>query len=113
MEHGGHDLDNRRLVRVVLGKLERELEGACEADGFDGQHISERRLQRWISSDQDTLRRCFGLIPPSHGVSSGPKMTAFHFMMLSGFGEPLAPSGGSDCSRLKSLISRCKQGKAL
>jgi hypothetical protein len=34
--------------------------------------------------------------PPSQGVSSGPNMTAFHFMMLSGFGEPLAPSGGSD-----------------
>lgn len=29
MEHGRHDLHDRRLVRVVLCKLQRQLEGAC------------------------------------------------------------------------------------
>jgi hypothetical protein len=36
----------------------------------------------------------------------GPKMTAFHIMMLSALGEPLIPIGGSVESRLKSRIRR-------
>ena len=38
--------------------------------------------------------------------SRGPKMTAFHIMILSEFGEPLIPTGGSLASRLKSRIRR-------
>jgi hypothetical protein len=36
----------------------------------------------------------------------GPKMTAFQIMILSGFGDPLIPTGGSLASRLKSRIRR-------
>ena len=36
----------------------------------------------------------------------GPKMTAFHNMMLFSPGAPETPAGGSSCSLLKSLISR-------
>ena len=45
--------------------------------------------------------------PPSHGVSSGPKITAFQRRMLSAVGEPLTPCGGSCCRRRKSRIRRC------
>jgi hypothetical protein len=44
--------------------------------------------------------------PPSHGVSSGPKITAFQRRMLSAVGEPLTPCGGSCCRRRKSRIRR-------
>lgn len=33
-------------------------------------------------------------------------MTAFQIMILSGLGEPLIPTGGSEASRLKSRIRR-------
>ena len=36
----------------------------------------------------------------------GPKMTAFHIMMLSASGLPEMPIGGSDARRLKSRIRR-------
>ena len=39
----------------------------------------------------------------------GPKMTAFHSMMLSGHGLPEMPSGGSVESRLKSRMRRRRQ----
>jgi hypothetical protein len=39
----------------------------------------------------------------------GPKMTAFHNMMLSGHGLPEIPPGGSLESRLKSRIRRLLQ----
>ena len=38
--------------------------------------------------------------------SRGPKMTAFHIMILSEFGDPLIPTGGSLASRLKSRMRR-------
>jgi hypothetical protein len=38
--------------------------------------------------------------------SRGPKMTAFHIMMLSALGDPLIPTGGSVDSRRKSRIRR-------
>lgn len=40
------------------------------------------------------------VVPPSQGVSSGPKMTAFQCIMLEGLGEALMPSGGSYTKRL-------------
>ncbi len=46
-------------------------------------------------------------LPPSQTVSSGPKITAFQSLMLSGLGEPLTPCGGSCCRRRKSRISLC------
>lgn len=36
----------------------------------------------------------------------GPKMTAFHIIILSESGLPEIPIGGSDANRLKSRISR-------
>lgn len=36
----------------------------------------------------------------------GPKMTAFHTMMLSGLGLPEIPMGASEVRRLKSRIRR-------
>ena len=59
-------------------------------------------------------------VPSSNGVSCGPKMTAFHNMMLLSLGAPdtpsdndqryfintfILPAGGSCCNLLKSLIS--------
>lgn len=44
--------------------------------------------------------------PSSKGVSGGPNITAFHTMILSGFGLPEIPTGASDAKRLKSRISR-------
>eukprot|EP00958_Prasinococcus_capsulatus_P019960 scaffold2539_cov388-Prasinococcus_capsulatus_cf.AAC.15 len=49
-------------------------------------------------------------VPPSHGVSSGPNMTALQTIMLLSCGAPFIPEGGSDCSRLKSLIRRFLAG---
>lgn len=68
-------------------------------------------------------------VPSSNGVSAGrrvcrmsrnsrrkghdapgPKITAFHNMMLSGHGLPEIPPGGSEESRLKSRMSRRLQG---
>lgn len=46
--------------------------------------------------------------PPSHTVPSGPNMMAFHCMMFSACGDAFTPSGGSCCSRLKSLMSRLR-----
>jgi hypothetical protein len=45
----------------------------------------------------------------SLGDAPGPKMTAFHSMMLSGHGLPEMPPGGSLESRLKSRIRRLLQ----
>merc|ERR1712000_278319 len=49
-------------------------------------------------------------VPPSHKVSSGPKMTACHCMMLSSPGEALTPAGGSCWMRLKSRSRRRREG---
>lgn len=54
-------------------------------------HAAQRRLQR-----RSLLYR----------YSRGPKMTAFHTMMLSWHGEPEMPSGASVARRLKSRMSR-------
>lgn len=43
------------------------------------------------------------------GDVPGPKMTAFHSMILSGHGLPEMPPGGSLDSRLKSRIRRLLQ----
>lgn len=37
-------------------------------------------------------------VPSSNGVSCGPKMTAFHIIMLLSVGAPLTPVGGSSCN---------------
>ena len=37
-------------------------------------------------------------VPSSKGVSAGPKMTAFHCIMLLSHGAPLTPAGGSSCN---------------
>ena len=39
-------------------------------------------------------------VPSSKGVSAGPKMTAFHCIMLLSHGAPLTPAGGSSCNSL-------------
>jgi hypothetical protein len=49
-------------------------------------------------------------VPSSNGVSCGPKMTAFHIIMLLSVGAPLTPVGGSSCNRLKSLMRRRRAG---
>jgi hypothetical protein len=49
-------------------------------------------------------------VPPSHGVPSGPKITACHAMMFDSLGVPLIPAGGSVCKRLKSRIRRFLAG---
>lgn len=52
-------------------------------------------------------------LPPSHGVSSGPNITAFQSIILSLLGDPLTPCGGSLCNLLKSLISLCNEQQSL
>ena len=49
-------------------------------------------------------------VPPSHGVSSGPNMTACQSMIFDSVGAPEIPVGGSDCSRLKSRTRRLRAG---
>lgn len=66
-------------------------------------------LAQMLSTELALLQEHSCLSPPSHGVSSGPKMIAFHSMMLSGLGEPSMPWGGSFCSLLKSRMRRCTQ----
>ena len=41
--------------------------------------------------------------------SPGPNITAFHIIILSPHGAPLTPPGGSDESRLKSLINLLRE----
>ena len=50
-------------------------------------------------------------VPPSHGVSSGPNMTACQSMIFDSVGAPEIPVGGSDCSRLKSRTRRLRAGE--
>jgi len=45
-------------------------------------------------------------VPSSKGVSCGPKITAFHIIILLSVGAPETPVGGSSWSLLKSLINR-------
>lgn len=55
------------------------------------------------------LVRMSAMLVPTRGMgyhARGPKITAFQIMMLSGFGLPLIPIGGSDDRRLKSRMSR-------
>jgi len=44
-------------------------------------------------------------VPPSQGVSSGPKMTACQAITLLSKGAACTPVGGSFCNLLKSLIN--------
>lgn len=96
MEHAGEELDGGRLVGVGFVECEGELEGA----------VFERRVSwgRWVSTPPREMRR-----KRVGEGSPGPKMTAFHSMMLSGHGLPEMPSGGSVESRLKSRMRRRRQ----
>lgn len=49
-------------------------------------------------------------VPPSHGVSSGPKMTPCQLRMSSSSGVAQMPAGGSVTRRLKSRISLLRAG---
>ena len=49
-------------------------------------------------------------VPPSHGVSSGPKMTPCQLRMSSSSGVAQMPAGGSVTKRLKSRISLLRAG---
>lgn len=107
VEHGGHKLHDRGFVGVLFRKLQRELEGAWMTNWLcldsERQDVAWRRLH----TDGRKVWDQSQALPPSQGVSSGPKITAFHSMMFSGLGDPFTPCGGSDCSRLKSRMSRC------
>lgn len=103
VKHRGNKLDDRGFVWVVLRELKGELEGAWRR-----AHSAVNICSRTSTEPRDFHNWRLRASPPSHGVSSGPKMTAFHSMMFSGFGEPFTPCGGSDCRRLKSRISRCR-----
>ena len=50
-------------------------------------------------------------MPSSQMVPSGPKMTAFHFMMLFASGDAFTPMGGSVLMARKSRTSRCKSDR--
>jgi hypothetical protein len=85
--HGRHELDDRRLVGIVLRELQRELEDACTRSR--GSRCSCPLLSLPTHAQRAS--------PPSQMVPSGPNMMAFHFMMLSSWGDAFTPSGGSSC----------------
>ena len=120
MEHLGLEFNDWRFVGVLLRELQGQLEGACTQTSSLNQDIlrscmlldsgSSMLLNKGpCNADCSVMLQSgsAGCSPPSQGVSSGPKMTAFQDMMLSGLGEPLMPWGGSCCSLLKSRIRRC------
>lgn len=72
-----------------------------------GWNIRERNLTVGGLFGYDSSNVSISLkVPSSNGVSPGPKMTAFHNMMLSGHGLPDIPPGGSPERRLKSRMRR-------
>ena len=119
MKHVRHELHDRRLIGVVLRELERELEGPCTPR--HRQSLLSLTPHRALTSANllQLGALCNGRegekgAPPSQDVSSGPKMTAFQCMMLSGLGAPFTPAGrSSPCRRLKSRISRCRSPSLL
>lgn len=92
MEHSREELDLRRLVGVILGKVERQLERAA--------------LPRSVLRAGDISRNF--TVPRSRWAY--PKMTACHDMILLSMGAPEMPSGGSLWRRLKSRIKRRRAG---
>lgn len=52
-------------------------------------------------------------IPSSQMVPSGPKIIAFHFIILFGSGEAFTPMGGSALIARKSRTSLCKDNGCL
>lgn len=133
----------------MLGGHERV--NACMHACMHAPHTHRTNAHAGVYAEYSTaaLPSLKPLSPPSHGVSSGPKMTAFHLqgetgtgeglsprsprprwcglytkhkgrpamvttynIILSEFGEPLIPCGGSCCKRLKSLIRRCGADEA-
>ena len=118
MEERGYELDPWRLIGVLLCKFKRELELTCSGTGerLLGFETHQSRLDR-AHACLETRISCTTLppgssigewSPPSHGVSSGPDMTAFHCMMLVGLGDASSPARCSFFIFLKSLISRCR-----
>lgn len=61
---------------------------------------------RQVCSARDIIQR----IVADGQATTYPKMTAFHIMMLSSFGAPVTPCGGSFCRRRKSRISLRRAG---
>lgn len=75
-----------------------------------GWNIRDRNftLGGLLGYDSSKVSRSLN-VPSSNGVSAGPKITAFHTIMLSGHGLPETPLGGSLERRLKSRIRRLLQ----
>ena len=84
MKHVGLELDDWSLVRVLFCEHKGQLEGACMAALLSFPALAGGETPRLTQN-----------APPSHGVSSGPNMTALQCIMLSGFGDPFTPCGGS------------------
>jgi len=96
MEHPREEFYRRGLVRVRFIKSQQEFECAvferCVRCAAQGKRRKDKKIPiRWWCD------------------APGPKMTAFHSMMLSGHGLPEIPPGGSLDKRLKSRIRRLLQ----
>src|SRR6266851_841113 len=94
--HPREEFYRRGLVRVRFIKSQQEFERAvferCVRCAAQGKRRKDKKIPiRWS---------CDAL---------GPKMTAFHSMILSGHGLPEIPPGGSLDKRLKSRIRRLLQ----
>ena len=104
VEHLGLELHDWRFVGVFLRELQGQLEGACNQSSSLVWDILRSGMlpdsgSSMLLRNSPCIADCsvmlqsgsVGCSPPSQGVSSGPKMTAFQDMMLSGLGDPLMP----------------------
>ena len=91
VKHSAKEFDGGRFVGVGFVEGEDELEGAVFEWCFCCTRAFKIRVRQFMKRSTD--------IP-------GPKITAFHSMMLSGHGLPEMPPGGSLARRLKSRMRR-------
>lgn len=96
MKQVADKLDRRRLVRILLSKLERQ------SFFFFFSEKQNKAKTGWALAHLN--------VPPSNAVSSGPKITACHFMMSSSVGLALTPGGASFSILLKSRNKRRLDG---
>lgn len=101
VEHFGDKANSRGLVRISIGECESKSKRAvfkwclgCPEQWKVSHKLTLTRQEARVTM----LRRKWN--------SRGPKMTAFHTMILSGLGLPEIPMGASEVRRLKSRIRR-------
>ena len=78
-------------VNVLVGTLDKNLTtGGLLGYSSENSRVN-LKVPSWVGGHEDVTE----VSPTSKGVSWGPKMTAFHSMMLFSPGAPDTPAGGS------------------